>query len=454
MTLASLMMNIDFPSESAQNLRERMFRYHIGLAFRAMRRSVLLTLLMIAAIGVGVGSAMSVFAVLRGLSGDPIPSKSQRLYGVWIDNWGPQNPHDTRDQLSYLDAMALMRANRGARQSAMYAVALYVTPTAADLMPFEVAGRAVYADFFKMFEAPFRAGAPWSVQDEENKTNAVVLGAKLAARLFPNSHAVGQIIVLNQRDYRIVGVLAPWHFQPRIYDLTPGYFQETEDVFLPLPTAVDQNMYTNGSMFCPGPDPASWSAILHSECRWLQFWTELPTPAPDNYRQFLAAYLDEQTRLGRFHWPAKLRLLNSREWVTAQNMVPSEIRLSTLVGFSFLLVCLVNACGLMLAKLAGRAGELSVRRAMGASKMNIFAQCITEAAVIGIGGGLLGLLLAILGISIERGILREDYAQLVRVDAGTVLITLGLAIVSAICVGLYPAWGAVRAPPAWQLKSQ
>jgi putative ABC transport system permease protein len=430
-----------------------MLRYHVGLAFRAMRHNVLLTFLMIAAIGIGVGSAMTVFAVLRGLSGDPIPSKSQRLYGVWIDNWGPGSPHDTQDQLSYLDAMALMRANRGARQSAMYAVALYVNPAAADLMPFNVSGRAVYADFFRMFDAPFRAGAPWTIHDEEQKANVVVLSEKLAARLFPHGDAIGQIVVLNQRDYQIAGVLGAWNFQPRIYDLTPGYFQETEDVFLPLPTAVDRNMSTLGTMSCPGPSPASWSATLMSECRWLQFWTELPTPAPDNYRQFLTAYADDQMRLGRFRWAAQLRLLNSREWVAAQNMVPNEIRLSTLVGFSFLLVCLVNACGLMLAKLAGRAGELSVRRAMGASKVNIFAQCITEAAVIGIGGGLVGLVLAFLGISIERGILREDYAQLVRVDAGTGLMTLGLAFLSAICVGLYPAWGALRAPPAWQLKS-
>jgi putative ABC transport system permease protein len=135
-------------------------------------------------------------------------------------------------------------------------------------------------------------------------------------------------------------------------------------------------------------------------------------------------------------------------------MVPEEIRLSTLVGFSFLLVCLVNASGLMLAKFSGRIGELSVRRALGASKLHIFLQCLMEAAVIGIAGGLLGLALATLGIFVERGILREDYAPLVQVDGGIVLITLGLAIFSAICVGLYPAWGASRTQPAWQLKSQ
>jgi putative ABC transport system permease protein len=431
-----------------------MLRYHLKLAFSALKRNALLTLLMIAAIAVGVGSAMSVLAVLRGLSGDPIPSKSQRLFGIWIDNWGPEGPHDTDDQLSYLDAIALMRAHRGVRQSAMYAVALYVTPAAVDMMPFTATGRAVYADFFNMFEAPFRAGSPWSSQDEQDKSNVVVVGAKLAERLFPNGDAVGQTIVLNQRDYRIVGVLAPWNFQPRIYDLTPGYFQDTEDVFLPFPTAIDRNMYTNGLMPCVGPDPAGWVALLNSECRWLQFWTELPTPASDKYRQFLRGYISEQTRLGRFHWPSRLRLLNSRDWVAAQKMVPNEIRLSTLVGFSFLLVCLVNASGLMLAKFGGRIGELSVRRALGASKMNIFMQCIAEAAVIGVAGGLLGLVLTILGIFVERGILREDYGPLVKIDVDMVLITLGLAVLSAICVGVYPAWAASRALPAWQLKSQ
>jgi putative ABC transport system permease protein len=431
-----------------------MLRYHAELALRALRRNVLLTVLMIAAIAVGVGSAMSVLAVLRGLSSDPIPSKSQRLFGVWIDNWGPGSPPDSENQLSYLDAMALMRAHHGLRQTAMYAVALYVTPAAIDVTPFSVAGRAVYADFFKMFEAPFQTGAIWNIHDEEDKANVVVIGAMLAAKLFPSGDAVGQTIVLNQHNYRIVGVLAPWNFQPRIYDLTPGYFQDTEDVFLPFPTAIDRNMYTNGSMPCPGPDPSGWTAVLNSECRWLQFWTELPTPMSAGYEGFLRGYAAEQERLGRFHWSTRLRLLNSRDWVAAQKMVPDEIRLSTLIGFSFLLVCLVNASGLMLAKFGGRIGELSVRRALGASKMNIFAQCMAEAAVIGVAGGLLGLVLASLGIVIERGILREDYAPLVRVDTGVVLITMGLALLSAICVGLYPAWGASRAPPAWQLKAQ
>jgi putative ABC transport system permease protein len=431
-----------------------MLGYHLGLAFRAMQRNALLTVLMIAAIAVGVGSATTVFAVLRALSGDPIPSKSQRLFGVWIDNWGPEGPHDAENQLSYLDAMALMHAHRGSRQSAMYAVAFSVNPAAAEMLPFTAAGRAVYADFFKMFDAPFRAGAPWNSADEEDKANVVVLGAALAAKLFPSANAVGQTIVLDQRDYRIVGVLAPWRFQPRIYDLTPGYFQETEDIFLPLTTAIDRSMHTNGSMPCPGAVPSGWPATLNSECRWLQFWAELPSPAAATYQDLLEGYVGEQVQLGRFHWPTRLRLLNSRDWAAAQKMVPNEIRLSTLVGFSFLLVCLVNASGLMLAKLGGRIGELSVRRALGASKLNIFIQCLTEAALIGVAGGLAGLALAALGIFVERGVLREDYAPLVHIDGDIVLITFGLAMVSAICVGLYPAWGASRAPPAWHLKSQ
>jgi putative ABC transport system permease protein len=73
----------------------------------------------------------------------------------------------------------------------MYSVALYVTPSAADLMPFTATGRAVYADFFNMFQAPFHAGTPWSTRGEEDKANVVVVRAKLAARFFSSGDAVG-----------------------------------------------------------------------------------------------------------------------------------------------------------------------------------------------------------------------------------------------------------------------
>jgi len=82
--------------------------------------------------------------------------------------------------------------------------------------PFTMHGRAVSVDFFSTFQAPFRSGSPWSSSLEAHRARVVVLGADLAQRLFPLGNAVGSDLNLNERNYRIVGVLGPWNPSPRV----------------------------------------------------------------------------------------------------------------------------------------------------------------------------------------------------------------------------------------------
>jgi len=90
-----------------------LFSYYFSLALRSLRRNVVLTILMIAAIGVGIGASMTTLTVFRAMAGDPIPNKSRQLFAVQIDNWGPsksgvQTPDDKLEQqVSYADAMGL-----------------------------------------------------------------------------------------------------------------------------------------------------------------------------------------------------------------------------------------------------------------------------------------------------------------------------------------------------------
>ena len=66
-----------------------MFTYYFRLGLRSLRRNIVLTALMIVAIGVGIGASMTTLTVFRAMSGDPIPQKSTQLYAPQIDNWGP-----------------------------------------------------------------------------------------------------------------------------------------------------------------------------------------------------------------------------------------------------------------------------------------------------------------------------------------------------------------------------
>ncbi len=68
-----------------------MFNYYLGLALRSLKRNLVLTVLMIAAVGVGIGASMTTLTVFRAMDRDPIPQKSRQLFAVQIDNWGPDN---------------------------------------------------------------------------------------------------------------------------------------------------------------------------------------------------------------------------------------------------------------------------------------------------------------------------------------------------------------------------
>ena len=125
-----------------------------------------------------------------------------------------------------------------------------------------------------------------------------------------------------------------------------------------------------------------------------------------------------------------------------------------LVSFSFLFVCLLNAMGLMLAKIMGRSREIGIRRALGANRGAIFMQCLIESAVIGLLGAALGLLLTHLGLLGLRALLSESIAALTHLDVLDIGIVILVAVASAILAGMYPTWRAAQVQPAWQLKGQ
>jgi putative ABC transport system permease protein len=441
-----------------------MFNYYFRLALRSLGRNVVLTVLMIAAIGVGIGASMTTLTVFRAMAGDPIPNKSRQLFAIQIDNWGPHvsglnvgDEEHLQEQISYPDATGLMTARAAYRQSAMYTTGFALTPPNPDLRPFQVQARAAYADFFPMFDVPFRFGGPWSRADDDGHADVVVLGRELNDKVFGGANSVGKTLNLDGHEYRVVGVLDRWEPTPKFYDLNNDKYGKSEEAFIPFTRAVDQHLTTWGNNNCGGdslPAPG-WEGRLHSECLWIQFWAELPTAADaGRYRTFLNGYAAEQRRLGRFHWAPHTKIRNAREWLAYRHAVSNEVRILVLVSFSFLFVCLLNAMGLMLAKIMGRAGDIGVRRALGANRRAIFAQCLIEAGVVGLAGGLLGLVLTALGLMGLRALLSDDVNRLTHFGVTDVAIAVTLSVAATILAGLYPTWRAAHVQPAWQLKAQ
>jgi putative ABC transport system permease protein len=440
-----------------------MFNYYLGLALRSLKRNVVLTVLMIAAIGVGIGASMTTLTVFRAMDNDPIPQKSRQLFAVQIDNWGPNSKNivtgdkeHLQEQISYPDAIGWMNAQAARRQSAMYVTGAALTPRNPDLLPFRVQIRAAYTDFFQMFDIPFLMGAPWTAADDKGHADVVVISRELNEKIFGGASSIGRTVNLDNHEFRVVGVMDRWEPIPKFYDLNYDEYGGGPEVFMPFTRAIDGQMTTWGNSNCAGSlGEPGWEGLLRSECVWLQFWAELPTAADvERYRSFLNNYAADQQRSGRFHWPARTRIHDVREWLVHEHAVTDEVRILVLVSFSFLLVCLLNAMGLMLAKIMGRAGDIGVRRALGASRGAIFGQCLIEAGVVGLAGGLFGLALTALGLLGLRSLLSEHVSRLTHFSASDVTIAVTLAVVATTLAGLYPTWRAAHIQPAWQLKAQ
>jgi putative ABC transport system permease protein len=439
-----------------------MLGYYFGLALRSCRRSKALTALVVLLMGCGVATCMVTFAVFRATAADPIPWKSNRLFVPQIDNFGPVHnwKGEPPIELSYTDAVALLHARHARRQVLIYGSKWTVLPDDAQRLPFSQEGDAVSHDFFAMFDVPFRYGRGWSANDDDQRAAVVVISSTLNQKLFGGANSVGREINLDAHAYRIVGVLDDWNPQPRFFDVsnTVFPFSHPRQLYLPFSRAIDLQKATPNNLYCSAdaanPDLPNWDSVLHSECAWIAMWVELPTRADvERYRDWLRNYAAEQQRLGRFAWPPNVRLSDVGQWLHLMKVVPKASALSMIVSLSFLLICLVNVVGLMLARFMRRAPEIGVRRALGASRGAIYRQFLIEAAAIGLAGGVLGLLLTALGMAGIDHVFEPEVARLATLDASLLLLTVLLAVATTLIAALYPTWRAAQVQPAWQLKS-
>lgn len=435
-----------------------MFAYYLQLGLLSLRRNPALTTLMVMAIGFGVAASMITYSVFRAVSGNPIPGKSAQLFTPQIDNWGPQQNEkgEPPDALDYLDAIALLHGREAKRQTMLYPVQFAVIPSGNRDLPLNARGYAVGSDFFPMFEVPFRYGAGWGAQGDEARAADVVISGELNRKVFDGANSVGRTINLGGHDYRVAGVTDHWNPRPRFYDLfTTSGFADEPDFYMPFTRALDLKMYTGGRNSCRGNlGFTNWADYVQSNCVWITPWVELDSAADvARYRSFLENYAADQQRAGRFHWAPNVRLRDVVQWLDHRQVVPPESRIALVVALGFFLICLVNTIGLLLAKFMRRAGEIGVRRALGAARGEIYTQYLIEAGTVGLAGGVLGLLLTALGVAGVGVLFQPEIAKLAKLDLSLVGLTLAVAIVATVLAAFYPAWRAAHVQPAWQLKS-
>lgn len=432
-----------------------MLGYYLDLALNSLRRTPVLAALMVLAIGLGIGACMTTLTLFRLLSGDPLPDRSGVLFHPQLDPKPPE-PHALPGQMTYIDAMNLWQAHRADRQAIVVGSNVKVKGPRPGAKPMGLHTLATTTDFFPMFGVSFLHGGPWTPADETGRARVAVLSRSAYGRLFQGHEGIGRSIRIGLWDFRVVGVVDDWQPTPHFYDLARESYGRGDDVFIPFQTSRDlaDLEITGYSLDCYG-NTTDDVHLEYQPCLWLEYWVELNTSAKvAAYHRFLDNYSRAQQVQGRFApgGPLRTALPDVMQWLDQNGVVPADVRLKVWMAFGFLLVCLINTTGLLMAKLLQRGGEISVRRALGASRQQIFQQCLVETGAIGVAGGLLGLLLAWAGLWGIRHT-PADYADLAYLDTDMLLATLAFSVAASLLAGLLPAWRACCIPPALKLKT-
>ncbi|WP_163932587.1 ABC transporter permease [Paraferrimonas sp. SM1919] len=433
-----------------------MFFYYLDLAWRSIKKTPLLSLLMVFAISVGIGITITALNVYQMSATNPAGERSSELYSVRLfsqdqDSWEELNP-----QITYQDGFNMRQSSIPTRQTPMFRTGMAVQTEDPKQAPRLEEARVTDSDFFKMFSVPFIYGGPWDKQIDLEAGYQMVIDKDLNQELFGGENSVGKVLFLNQKPYKIVGVIDDWAPSPKYYDVNNGAFNETESMFLPYSlTPIEEYQSWGNNNSWKNESILSYQDKLNSETHWNQYWVELNNPEQKQaFEQWLSGYIEQQQQLGRFNSDKPYASLSNVErWLEVNKVVPEDAKVMVGLSTLFLVVCLVNMLGLLLAKFLKRASEVGVRRAIGASRSHIFSQHMVEVGLIGFFGGVIGIAWAAMTLSAlsSRFGVEESLTQL---DMSMWFIAPSIAIGSALLAGLYPAWRVCATNPSSHLKSQ
>jgi putative ABC transport system permease protein len=428
--------------------------YHGQLVIRSFRRAPWLTLSIVLTLGLGIGTSMTAASLLHILSADPIPTKSSKLFQpqrVYLDQ-----THSQFGTVGYSEASALIGARAEDGRGTILAEGFgTVSESSTGREHPSTFVLHTTRSFFPLFEVPFSEGSAWTANDDMEGNHVAVLSQAFARSTFGNlASALGRSFRYGGRIFVVVGVLAPWRQTPRVYNLNfGGAFIQADDVYVPIKAVRD----LGSDVFLPfdcdvDPDSSKDAAaflghndqLLNSACAWTSMWVELRNHTELDWFQ---AQLAEHSSAN-----VKYKLSSVRAILRDSGIVTTDVEVYSLLGVGFLVLCVLSASGALLGKFLRQGFETGLRRAVGASRHDIQFQFLTEALVMGILGGMLGLLLTFIGLDRVRH-LQTSFSDVIHFDSTMFAMTILVAIFSGLLAGFLPAWRAARVPPGLQIRT-
>jgi putative ABC transport system permease protein len=299
--------------------------------------------------------------------------------------------------------------------------------------PEAISYAAVSPNYFSVFGVSPARGRDFLVgEDQAGRDHVLILSHGLWERRFGSDPSVvGRVVRLNREDYIVAGVM-PADF--RLLGFTP-------QLWTPLTlTAADATADARKNRFL------DLFARLAPGVTLQQVRAHMNLLAQQAQQDFPAI---------EGHWGASARMLPDFLQYNF-NIRTALVVMMTVVGFVLLIAC-ANVAGLLLTRAAGRQKELAIRMSLGATRVRVVRQLLTEGVVIALLGGGVGLFLAYMGIRVvQAGLSFNDAIADVKIslDTNVLIFAAVVSLVSAILSSVAPALKASRTEINTDLKSE
>jgi len=378
-------------------------------SLRGMRRDAAFTTFVILIVGLGIGASSTIFSVVNALLLRPLPFREpDRL--VWIANqeWDTQVGvflYLREHNKSFADMAGY--AGYGVGDSALTGTG---EPERLTTVP-------VTQNFFPLLGVQPMIGRSFTAEECQGRVGnppvALLSHGFWRSRFASDPTVVGRKLILNNKPVSVVGVL------PASFDFTSLFDPGTPvDAFVPWPLTAETNGFGNTMKSIGRLLPGATTQRAQAEFTLMakQIWTDHP------------------------EWNGIQPRLNPLLRHVSGRVSPALIVLACAVGVVMLIVC-ANLSNLQLARLGARQKEMAMRVALGAGRLRLLRQMLTESVALSCCGAALGLLLAFAG---TRAIAQLDSFMIpllasVRLDGVALGFTMLAAVFTGILFGLLPA---------------
>lgn len=401
------------------------FAQDVRYALRLVRRSPGFALVTVLTVALGIGANTVIFSVVNGVLLRPLPyPEPDRLVRVHLVN-PAQEITDGRLSVPELDDW---RARARSLASIAGAVSIPMILTG-EGEPSEHQAAIIAGDLFGTLGVPARIGRTLTEEDlRQARPNAVISHRLWSTRFGQDPAILGRRIVMGTLTSTVVGVMPP-DFR---YPSSDTDFWAPESV---LPEEALGPRVRSQRQFEGVARLARHVTIEQAHDDVNTVAAQLASEYPDTNKGWSAARV----------FPLRTAIVG--------NVDTALVVVLGVVGVILLIAC-ANLANLLLARGTARAHELATRVALGAGRMRIARQLLTESLVLGLLGGLLGMTLSFVGLQTLLALSADTLPRIedVRMDGRVIGFGLLLAVLTALLFGILPALRAAHVDPQQRMR--